>query len=61
DTAGQERFQALGPLYYRDANGALLVFDITDEDSFSRVKGWVKQLKRMLGDDVVLCIVANKI
>ncbi|CAF3967669.1 unnamed protein product, partial [Rotaria magnacalcarata] len=61
DTAGQERFQALGPLYYRDANGALLVFDITDEDSFNRVKGWVKQLKRMLGDDVVLCIVANKI
>ncbi|CAF1422700.1 unnamed protein product [Adineta steineri] len=61
DTAGQERFQALGPLYYREANGAILVFDITDEDSFNRVKNWVKELRRMLGNDVALCIVANKI
>ncbi|CAF0925816.1 unnamed protein product [Rotaria sordida] len=61
DTAGQERFRALGPLYYREANGAILVFDITDEDSFNQVKSWIKELKRMLGDDVVLCIVENKI
>ncbi|UJR35735.1 hypothetical protein I4U23_028485 [Adineta vaga] len=61
DTAGQERFRALGPLYYREANGAILVFDITDEDSFERVKSWVKELRRMLGNDVVLCIVGNKI
>ncbi|CAF1324403.1 unnamed protein product [Rotaria magnacalcarata] len=60
DTAGQERYRALGPLYFREANGAILVFDITDEDSFNRVKDWVKQLRRVLGDDVVLCIVANK-
>ena len=37
DTAGQERFHALGPIYYRDSNGAVLVYDITDEDSFHRV------------------------
>ncbi|CAF0756098.1 unnamed protein product [Rotaria sp. Silwood1] len=61
DTAGQERFRALGPLYYREANGAILVFDITDDDSFNQVKSWVKELKRMLGDDVALCIVENKI
>ncbi|CAF3870834.1 unnamed protein product [Rotaria sp. Silwood2] len=61
DTAGQERFRALGPLYYREANGAILVFDITDEDSFNQVKSWIKELKRMLGDDVALCIVENKI
>ncbi|CAF3055921.1 unnamed protein product [Rotaria socialis] len=60
DTAGQERYRALGPLYFREANGAILVFDITDQDSFNQVKDWVKQLKRVLGDDVVLCIVANK-
>jgi len=60
DTAGQERFRALGPLYYRESNGAILVFDVTDEDSFDRVKSWVKELKRMLGNDVVLCIVGNK-
>ena len=37
DTAGQERFHALGPIYYRDSNGAILVYDITDEDSFAKV------------------------
>lgn len=60
DTAGQERFHALGPIYYRDSNGALLVYDITDEDSFHRVKNWVKELKKMLGNDISLCIVGNK-
>ncbi|KAK3768676.1 hypothetical protein RRG08_065970 [Elysia crispata] len=61
DTAGQERFHALGPIYYRDSNGAILVYDITDEDSFQKVKSWVKELRRMLGTDVCLCIVGNKI
>jgi len=37
DTAGQERFHALGPIYYRDSHGAILVYDITDEDSFEKV------------------------
>lgn len=60
DTAGQERFHALGPIYYRDSNGAILVYDITDEDSFQKVKNWVKELRRMLGQDVTLCIVGNK-
>jgi len=60
DTAGQERFHALGPIYYRDANGALLVYDITDVDSFQKVKNWVKELRKMLGKDVVLTIAGNK-
>ncbi|UYV68669.1 RAB21 [Cordylochernes scorpioides] len=60
DTAGQERFHALGPIYYRDSNGAILVYDITDEDSFQKVKNWVKELRKMLGNDVCLCIAGNK-
>ena len=48
DTAGQERFHSLGPIYYRDAAAALLVFDITDIDSFERVKAWVKELRQMV-------------
>eukprot|EP01113_Clastostelium_recurvatum_P005303 TRINITY_DN12369_c0_g1_i3.p1 TRINITY_DN12369_c0_g1~~TRINITY_DN12369_c0_g1_i3.p1 ORF type:complete len:213 (+),score=31.49 TRINITY_DN12369_c0_g1_i3:82-720(+) len=60
DTAGQERFHALGPIYYRDANGALLVYDITDRDSFQKVQSWVKELRKMLGDNVVLAIAGNK-
>jgi len=60
DTAGQERFHALGPIYYRDSNGALLVYDITDRDSFVKVQSWVKELRKMLGDGVVLAIAGNK-
>uniref|UniRef100_A0A1L8DV39 Ras-related protein Rab-21 n=1 Tax=Nyssomyia neivai TaxID=330878 RepID=A0A1L8DV39_9DIPT len=60
DTAGQERFHALGPIYYRSSNGAILVYDITDEDSFQKVKNWVKELKKMLGADICLAIAGNK-
>lgn len=60
DTAGQERFHALGPIYYRDANGALLTFDLTDSDSFTKVKNWVKELYRVVGKDIKLCIAGNK-
>ena len=61
DTAGQERFHALGPIYYRDANGAVLVYDITDADSFTKVKNWVKELRKMLGNDISLAIAGNKV
>ncbi|CAG2110011.1 unnamed protein product [Medioppia subpectinata] len=60
DTAGQERFHALGPIYYRDSNGALLVYDITDPDSLSKVKSWVKELRKIRGNNVVLAVVGNK-
>ncbi|KAL3093166.1 hypothetical protein niasHT_022616 [Heterodera trifolii] len=61
DTAGQERFHALGPIYYRDSQGALLVYDISDQKSFDRVKNWVKELRSMLADKVVIFIIGNKI
>lgn len=61
DTAGQEKFHALGPIYYRMSNGAILVYDITDEDSFQKVKSWVKELKKMLGSDICLVIAGNKV
>lgn len=61
DTAGQEKFHALGPIYYRDSNGAVLVYDITDEGSFLKVKNWVKELRKMLGTDVCLTIAGNKV
>ncbi|ALC49624.1 Rab21 [Drosophila busckii] len=60
DTAGQERFHALGPIYYRGSDGALLVYDITDQDSFQKVKSWVRELKQMRGSEISLIIVGNK-
>jgi len=60
DTAGQEKFHALGPIYYRHSNGAILVYDITDKQSFEKVKIWVKELKKMLGNEISLTICGNK-
>ncbi|MCL7039379.1 hypothetical protein MKW94_011497, partial [Papaver nudicaule] len=60
DTAGQERFHAFGPIYYRDADAALLVYDITDNDSFIRVKNWVKELQQMASKSIIMAIAANK-
>ena len=60
DTAGQERFHALGPIYYRDADGALLVYDITDAESFNRIKKWVKELRKIVGNEITLSIAGNK-
>lgn len=60
DTAGQERFHALSPIYYRDADGALLVYDITDAESFARVKKWVKELRKIVGSDIAIAIAGNK-
>ncbi|KAI9920573.1 hypothetical protein PsorP6_001447 [Peronosclerospora sorghi] len=60
DTAGQERFHALGPIYYRDADSALLVYDITDVESFHKVRTWVRELRRIVGDDISICIAGNK-
>jgi Ras-related protein Rab-21 len=63
DTAGQERFHSLGPIYYRDAKGAILVYDVTDRPSFERVRKWTKELRKMVGDGDKICIsiVGNKI
>lgn len=60
DTAGQECFHALGPLYYRDADCALLVFDLTDADSFAKVKRWVAELRTMVGPTLPICLAGNK-
>lgn len=62
DTAGQEKFHALGPIYYRGANGALLVYDVTNPDSLTKVKDWTKELNKMEGiDKIKLSIIGNKL
>eukprot|EP00808_Paulinella_micropora_P020061 g57528.t1 len=60
DTAGQERFHSLGALYYRDAQGAVLVYDVCDQDTFNRVQRWVEELKQMAPPNITLVIVGNK-
>ena len=45
DTAGQERYRAITTAYYRDAVGALIVYDITEEESYNNVVRWVKDVR----------------
>jgi Ras-related protein Rab-21 len=61
DTAGQERYHALGPIYYRDAHGAVLAYDITDKESFDKVKVWLKELHQVVGENINIVVVGNKI
>jgi Ras-related protein Rab-21 len=61
DTAGQERFKAMAPMYYRNANAALLVFDVTNHNSFEEVKSWILELQRNVQEPMFLLLVGNKI
>ncbi|XP_024031708.1 ras-related protein RABF1 [Morus notabilis] len=60
DTAGQERYAALAPLYYRGAAIAVVVYDITSPDSFSKAQYWVKELQKHGSPDIVMALVGNK-
>jgi small GTP-binding protein len=60
DTAGQERFRSMAPLYYRGAVAAILVFDITNELSFDKMKEWVRELQANIEEPLVLAIACNK-
>ena len=42
DTAGQEKFRSITPLYFRDANGIILVYDVTNPVSFNSLRDWIK-------------------
>jgi small GTP-binding protein len=61
DTAGQERFNSLVPLYYRNANVALVVFDVNSLDSFIKAKKWVQELEVQGPRSIMIILVGNKI
>ena len=60
DTAGQEMYRSLAAFYYKDASAAVLVYDITNKQSFSELRYWVEQLREKAGPNVVIAIAANK-
>lgn len=59
DTAGQEVYRSLTPIYYKDAQMALIVFSVAEKTSFEGVKQWVDQVKSS-STDVLLLICGNK-
>ena len=52
DTAGQERYASLAPLYYRGAAAAAVVYDISSGETFAKAQHWVKELQKNAGDDI---------
>ncbi|NXF97768.1 RAB31 protein, partial [Eubucco bourcierii] len=60
DTAGQERFNSLVPMYYRGSTAAVIVYDVTKQDSFNTLKKWVQELKQHGPEDIIVAIAGNK-
>ena len=60
DTAGQEQFNAINTMYYQNAVGALLVYDVTISETFDKVKDWVHTLQEAVGKDITFVIAGNK-
>ncbi len=61
DTAGQERFASLAPMYYRNAQSALVVYDLTKPTSLTKAKHWVAELQRQASPGIVIALVGNKL
>mmetsp|Transcript_132243 Transcript_132243/g.382338 ORF Transcript_132243/g.382338 Transcript_132243/m.382338 type:complete len:224 (-) Transcript_132243:286-957(-) len=61
DTAGQEKFQSVTTHHYRAADGALLVFDVSNESSFLRLDKWLAELRENTEPSVVVALVGTKV
>ncbi|KAI0373153.1 GTP-binding protein ypt1 [Pilatotrama ljubarskyi] len=60
DTAGQERFRTIAAAYYRGAHGIIMVYDVTELETFSNVKGWIQEIERYASEGVKKLIIGNK-
>ena len=60
DTAGQERFRSLIPMYIREAQIILLIYDISNKDSFDSIPKWVKEITEVKMSDVIFVLIGNK-
>ncbi|XP_034736347.1 RAB6B, member RAS oncogene family a isoform X1 [Etheostoma cragini] len=60
DTAGQERFRSLIPSYIRDSTVAVVVYDITNVNSFQQTSKWIEDVRTERGSDVIIMLVGNK-
>ena len=65
DTAGQERYKALTKGFFRNAEGIMIVYDVTNQESFENLKNWIQSIKDNMGNDflerIPVVIIGNKI
>ncbi|EFA75929.1 Rab GTPase [Heterostelium album PN500] len=60
DTAGQEKFHSLAPMYFRGAKIAIVVFDISTAESFNKAKSWTREFKSHSTEPAIMVLVGNK-
>ncbi|CBN79787.1 Rab22, RAB family GTPase [Ectocarpus siliculosus] len=60
DTAGQEKYHSLAPMYYRGAGAAIVVYDITKMHSFRTLKEWINELQAQGPQDIAIAVAGNK-
>ncbi|XP_031779206.1 ras-related protein Rab-37 isoform X3 [Nasonia vitripennis] len=60
DTAGQERFRSVTHAYYRDAHALLLLYDVTNKQSYDNIRAWLGEIREYAQDDVVIMLLGNK-
>ena len=60
DTAGEEKYRALAPLYYRNSDGAILIFDLTRKETFKLCEKWIEELRNIIQNPFSLVIIGNK-
>jgi Ras-related protein Rab-1A len=60
DTAGQERFRTITSSYYRGAHGIIVVYDVTDRESFNHVQHWMQEIDKYANEGVIKLLVGNK-
>ena len=60
DTAGDEKYRAVTKSYYHDADGIILVFDLTQPSSFDSLQNWLKSIEEIAPKDAIIFLVANK-
>jgi len=60
DTAGQDRFKTITSSYYKGAHGIIIVYDVTDRDSYECVKQWMCEIDKYAQENVVKLLIGNK-
>eukprot|EP01121_Diplochlamys_sp_Union-15-3_P017484 TRINITY_DN6162_c0_g1_i1.p1 TRINITY_DN6162_c0_g1~~TRINITY_DN6162_c0_g1_i1.p1 ORF type:complete len:203 (-),score=29.54 TRINITY_DN6162_c0_g1_i1:45-653(-) len=60
DTAGQERFRTITSSYYRGSHGIIVVYDITNMETFNNVQKWLQEIERFACHNVVKLLIGNK-
>ena len=60
DTAGQEKYRSVTPIYFRDAAAAICVYDITSKQTLDNAEGWINDLRNYAPSHIIIALAGNK-